>query len=83
MSSLTGHQVQAGRRPGPGRGAGVTRQQEGHRQGEAERPPADQGALRPAAEEGETRRQACGPAEVLMGKAGKKLPTAMETSQKD
>lgn len=59
---FTGHQVQAGRRPGL-RGAGVTRQQEGHRQGEARQSgPCGTRALRPAAEEGDSKAGLCGPA---------------------
>lgn len=59
-------------------GAGVT----ASRKGSPHRAASRDWALRPAAIE-ETRRQACvAQREVLMGKAGKKLPTAMETSRK-
>lgn len=79
---FTGHQVQAGRRPACGEQESLPQSRKVTVRGEADAP-AGHRALRPAAEEGETRRQACvAQGEVLMGKAGKKLPTAMETSRK-
>lgn len=69
-------------------GGQACREQESHVsrkvtvRGEAERPPAGPG-LQGLPLRKETRRQACvAQREVLMGKAGKKLPTAMETSRK-
>lgn len=79
---FTGHQVQAGWRPGL-RGAGVTRQQEGHRQGRGRAAPCGTRALRPAAEEGDSKAGLCGPAGGSDGQSREEAANSHGDFQKD